>query len=218
MKTIPYWWEQSPLEVPRATNQPAKADVAIVGAGYTGLNAALILARAGLSVVVFEAGQLGEGASTRNGGMVGPSFHKLGIEGLKAMYGEATTNEILRESVGFVDFLESFLKTENIDADFAQHGRFRGALKPAHYDAMARQLEGLQKTCNVSGHMVPKSEQASETGSTRFFGGVVYNQDAGLHPAKYHTGLAQRVRHAGVIILTNTHQCKKLKRLTADFA
>jgi len=204
MKTTPFWWEDAPREKPQYINQPAKADVAIVGAGYSGLNAALVLARAGLSVVVFEAGQLGEGASTRNGGMVGPSFHKLGIEGLKAMYGETTTNAILRQSVGFVDYLEDFLKAEKIDADFVQRGRFLGALKPAHYDAMARQLEGLQKACNVSGYMVPKNEQASETGSTQFFGGVVYHLDAGLHPAKYHAGLAQRVRQAGAVILTNT--------------
>jgi len=204
MKTTPYWWEQAPRENTRSIEMPARVDVAIVGAGYSGLNTAFILARQGLSVAVFEAGQLGEGASSRNGGMVGPSFHKLGIAGLRAQYGEAKTNEILGESVGFVGFLESFLKQENIDADFKRVGRFRGALKPAHFEAMARELESLQLTCGVSGALVNVSDLPSETGSQRFFGGVVYHQDAGLHPAKYHNALATRVRQLGATILPHT--------------
>lgn len=204
MKTTPYWWDDAPGDHSAPEAPPQKTDIAIVGAGYTGLCAALVLARAGLAVTLFEAGRLGEGASSRNGGMVGPSFHKLGIEGLKAKYGEAKTVEILRESVGFVDFLEAFLKTENIEADFARTGRFRGALTPAHYDAMARELDGLKLACDVSGEMVPRKDQAAETGSSRFFGGVVYHRDGGLHPAKYHGALAARVRVAGAQILPFT--------------
>jgi len=204
MKNTPYWWEHAPRESGRSPDMPSEVDVAIVGAGFTGLSAAFILAKAGLSVAVFEAGQLGEGASSRNGGMVGPSFHKLGIAGLKAQYGEIKTNEILAESIGFVDFLESFLDRENINADFKRVGRFRGALRPSHFDAMARELENLQQVCGVSGSMVKPGDQAAETGSRRFFGGVVYDTDGGLHPAKYHDGLAARVRQLGVTILTHT--------------
>jgi glycine/D-amino acid oxidase-like deaminating enzyme len=204
MKTTPYWWEHAPRETALSPELPGEVDVAIVGAGFTGLSAAYILARAGLSVAVFEAGQLGEGASSRNGGMVGPSFHKLGITGLKAQYGESKTNEILAESIGFVDFLESFLERENIDADFKRCGRFRGALRPSHFDAMARELETLQRACGVSGSLVGPADQAAETGSRRFFGGVVYDTDGGLHPAKYHDGLAARVRQLGATILTHT--------------
>ncbi len=204
MKSTPYWWEHAPREAPTVSPLPEKTDIAIIGAGFTGLNAALILARAGVSVTVFEAGELGEGASSRNGGMVGPSFHKLGITGLKAQYGAEKTNEIIRESVGFVDFLEDFIKTEKIDADFVRTGRFRGALKPAHFDMMARELDSLRETCGVSGAMVPRGEQADETGSTGFHGGVVYHSDGGLHPGKYHNGLAAVVRKAGVNILSHT--------------
>lgn len=204
MKTLPYWWEDAPRETTRSSSQPNDTDVAIIGAGFTGLSAALVLARAGLSVTVFEAGQLGEGASSRNGGMVGPSFHKLGIAGLRARYGEEKTNDILRESVGFVDFLDGFLKTEKIDADFSRVGRFRGALKPAHFDSMAQELEILQKVCGVEGKVVSAAEQASETGSDRFSGGIVYETDGGLHPAKFHNGLIARVRQAGAHILSHT--------------
>ncbi len=52
--------------------------------------------------------------------------------------------------------------------------------------------------------MVAQGEQAAETGSARFFGGVVYEQDGGLHPAKYHAGLVQRVKEAGVNLVSDT--------------
>jgi len=201
-KNAPFWWEEAPRETEQRQGLPTKVDVAIVGAGFSGLATALVLARAGVSVAVFEAGQLGEGASSRNGGMVGPSFHKLGISGLRAKYGQEKTNEILRESVGFVGFLKKFLADEKIDADFVQTGRFRGALKSAHLDVMAAQLGDLQKACGVSGEIIALEDQAAETGSKRFSGGVVYHQDGGLHPAKYHAGLANIVRGEGVQILT----------------
>ncbi len=203
-KSAPYWWEDAPREQSVEIAIPDAMDVAVVGAGYSGLCAALELARGGASVVVFEAGVLGYGASTRNGGMLGPSFHKLGIEGLKSKYGVERTNTILRESLGFVDYLRDFLETEGIDADFVQNGRFRGALRAHHYDAMARQLDDLQAAAGVKGAMIPKADQHNETGSPIFHGGVVYDYDAGLHPAKYHDGLVRRAREAGVVIIAQT--------------
>ena len=154
--------------------------------------------------VVFEAGQIGEGASSRNGGMIGPSFHKLGIDGLQAKYGKERTDDIVRESLGFVGNLEKFLKAENIDAELVRNGRFRGALKTQHYDDMQRQLESLQKACGVKGHMVSQKDQATETGSKRYFGGVIYDTDGGLHPAKYHDGLCERVTDAGAVLMSHT--------------
>jgi len=204
MKTTPFWWEEAPRREPTVPSLPGHIDVAVIGSGYTGLSTALVLARAGVRVAVFEKDRLGEGASSRNGGMVGPSFHKLGLTGLKAKYGEEKTHEIVRESVGFVDFLEGFIKTENIDAEFARTGRFRGAWKPAHYDAMARELEDLQKACGVKGIMVPRREQACETGSEKFYGGVVNYADGGLHPGKFHNELVERVKKAGAILLPQT--------------
>lgn len=198
--TNPYWWIEAPREAPEQIDLPKKTDVAIVGSGYSGLCAALVLARGGASVSVFEAGVPGAGASTLNGGMVGPSFHKLGLAGLKNKFGQTRADAIIKESIGFVDFLEQFLEKENIDADFKRTGRFRGALKPEHYDDMVRELDVLQKSIDVKGRMVAKKDQHEETGSTIFHGGLVFDTDGGLHPGKYHDGLMKKVREAGVKI------------------
>ncbi|NOX74072.1 MAG: FAD-dependent oxidoreductase [Alphaproteobacteria bacterium] len=204
MKTTPpYWWEHAPRENTPEITPPAAVDIAIVGAGFSGLSAALTLARAGRSVVLFEAGQLGEGASSRNGGMVGSSFHKLGIAGLQAQYGVEKTNEIIRESIGFVGFIDDFLKAENIDADFKRSGRFRGALSPDHFAKMVSEFQIFHESCGVQGSIVPSGDLAAETGSKRFHGGVVYDMDGGLHPAKFHNGLIAKLRAIGVTIIAN---------------
>jgi glycine/D-amino acid oxidase-like deaminating enzyme len=202
--TSPYWWEAAPRPAPAIQTLPASVNVAIIGAGYTGLNVALVLARAGLKVAVFEARQLGSGASTLNGGMVGPSFHKLGVAGLKAKFGTDRANAILKESLGFVDYLERFLTDEKIDADFSRVGRFSGALQAEHYDAMARELDILKHAIDIKGEMVLRKDQATETGSALFQGGIVYHQDAGLHPGKYHDGLVRRVLAVGAEIYPET--------------
>jgi glycine/D-amino acid oxidase-like deaminating enzyme len=204
MKTTPYWWQDAPQRRSEIIKLPACVDVAVIGSGYTGLCAALVIARGGASVALFESGALGSGASTRNGGMVGPSFHKLGIAGLKNKFGPARADAILRESIGFVDYLENFLEAEGIAADFKRTGRFRGALRPDHYDAMARELEILQESIGVEGVLVAKADQHQETGSPRLHGGIVLHRDGGLHPAKYHDGLVQRVIEAGVMIAPET--------------
>ena len=206
MKTTPIWWE-FPEWAARPTttaSPPAKIDVAIIGAGYTGLNAALVLARAGVSVAVFEAGEFGIGASSRNGGMVGPSFHKLGVNGMKQQFGEDVANGILAESIGFIDHLEAFLKAENIDADFERTGRLLGARRPADLERYKRMLETLQGACDVKGHMVAKQDMQSEIGSQHYEGGLVFPTDGGLNPAKYLAGLAQRVVEASGQIFTKT--------------
>ena len=65
----PYWWEEAP---PRKLGHtpPTRADVVIVGGGFTGLNAAIALRRAGAEVVVLEAEDFGHGASSRHAGHV----------------------------------------------------------------------------------------------------------------------------------------------------
>ena len=84
---------------------PETADVAVIGAGFTGLSAARRLAKAGAKVTVLEGETIGWGASSRNGGMVLPGL-KLGVNQLISMYGRERTQRMYAASVASIDCVE----------------------------------------------------------------------------------------------------------------
>lgn len=198
----PYWWD----EAPRASEEtpiPKKCDVAIVGSGFTGLAAANTLLGNGCSVVVFDRDCPGFGASTRNGGQVGSGNQKFRVKTLIALRGEAKATALLREGTQMLDHIGQLIAAEKIDCDFRQCGRFRGAIRPEHYEAMAGDMEDLRRVAGVESFMVPRIEQRSEIGSDVFFGGSVLPNDASLHPGLYHSGLVRRVKEKGGHIAGN---------------
>ncbi|WP_419902587.1 NAD(P)/FAD-dependent oxidoreductase [Kiloniella sp.] len=199
----PYWWADSRFEPDRFSQEtmpPNKADVIVVGAGYTGLSAAVTLARAGRNVVVLEAERPGWGCSSRNGGLLGPSFHKLGLKGLEQAYGKDKAKAIMRESLDCMRSLVSFIKEEGIDCELNMRGRFRGAAHPKHYDSLARQVETMQKELGLKTHMVTKADQHREIGSDLYHGGAIYEEDGTLQPALLVQALLKKATDAGASI------------------
>ncbi|MEX3012067.1 NAD(P)/FAD-dependent oxidoreductase [Hoeflea sp. TYP-13] len=200
-KHRPFWWDDADLEEQRLAQNPdglpEKTEVLVVGAGYSGLSAAMTLARGGRQVVVIDAEMPGYGCSARNGGLIGPSFHKLGLAGLTAAYGEQKANAILRESMDSLVFLKDLIEREGIDCGLRPEGRFRGAMRPKAYDALLREAESLHKSVGLRFTPVPKSEQHREIGSDYYHGGVVFPDDGHLQPAKLAIGLCNRAREAG---------------------
>jgi len=198
IKTTPFWWEDAPL--PGLAEPPAaETDVAVIGAGYTGLSAALTLARAGRSVQVLEAETPGMGASTRNGGMLSDLL-KPGLGTLTKRYGRDRALALMREARAAQGWLEAFIAEEGIACDYARSGGFAGALRPTQYEAMARDLETVRKALGDDGEMVPKAEVRREVGTDLYVGGRLSHRRGGLNPARYHAGLLQRALAAGVRI------------------
>ena len=202
MKEVPYWWEEAPPTPGDTPAMPTSADVAVVGSGYTGLSAALTLARAGRSVVVFDSDTPGIGASSRNGGMLG-SWLKPSLDTLTRRYGPEAARALFAESREAYDFLGRFIADEDIECDYAETGAFTGIVKPAQYEAMARETERLSRTIGVEADMVPRSEVRNEIGTDIYCGGRVTHRRAGLHPARYHAGLIGRVRESGATVAGN---------------
>lgn len=203
MRTEPYWWEHARPTVTEASELPARVDVAVVGSGYTGLSAALTLARSGRSVIVFDDGVPGAGASSRNGGMLGYAL-KPSLSTLTRRYGAAQAKALLAEAREGYDFLQHFIAEEAIDCDYAESGAFTGIVKPAQYEALARETEALSRATGYEAYMVPKSEVRDEIGTDLYCGGRVMPRRAGLHPARYHAGLIDRVRRSGARVDGNS--------------
>ena len=199
-KQTPYWWDTAPLEAASDISLPKEVDVAVVGSGYTGLHAAIQTAQAGRTTVVLEAEALGYGASTRNGGQIStsikPSFPKL-----VQKYGIKLAEEILGEGKASLDFINSFIHSENIDCDFQVVGRFHGAHTPRKYESLARGITTNSNVFSDEAFMVPQSEQYKALGTDAYFGGIVFPHHASLHPAKYHKGLLGIARKRGAQIV-----------------
>jgi glycine/D-amino acid oxidase-like deaminating enzyme len=203
----PFWHDDTPAAGPDlsrpAADLPERLETLVIGAGYSGLSAALTLARAGRDVTLVDSDAIGHGCSSRNGGQIGPSFHKLGLRGLTHAFGMNTAHAILAESVQSLAYLQSLIRTNSIDCDLQQGiGRFKGANHPRHYDEIARANRDLAKSTGLEFEMVPRAEQHREIGSDHYHGGTVYRDDGMLHPARYVLGLARICAAHGVRIHT----------------
>ena len=202
MRETSQWWDNVGEVEQAAAALPTKVDIAIVGSGYTGLCAALELARAGRSVAVFEAERLGFGCSTRNGGQVSAHM-KPGLHDLARRHGEQKALAILRTGYEAYEFLSGFLAAEGIDCDFRKTGHFLGAHTPGSYETIARSEPAEVRRFGYEAYAVPRAEQRAEVGTDAFHGGVVYPDAAQLDPARYHRGLLDRVIGAGAGVHAN---------------
>jgi glycine/D-amino acid oxidase-like deaminating enzyme len=198
-KTDPYWWDAAPRPAPVEAALPARADVAIVGSGHTGLSAALTLARAGRQVVVLEAETPGHGASTRNAGYIGRTLYSKFTK-LEKRLGTAKAAALTREGVAAHEYIVHLIEREQLACGFEYRGRFIAADTPSHYDTMARELEAVRRIAPMEGHMVPRSEQRSEIGSDYYHGGQVLMGTGALHPGLYQSELMDRVVRAGAAV------------------
>jgi glycine/D-amino acid oxidase-like deaminating enzyme len=199
-KPLPYWWERTPPpDLPEA-ELPRRVDALVIGSGYTGLNAALQLARGGRETLVLDKEAAGFGCSTRNGGQVGASI-KPSFSELAAKHGETRARDILHEGQRSLAWLGEFLAAERIDCDFRVCGRFHAAHSARQYQALAQSLADAPKGIDVDAELVPPAEQAREIGGDTYHGGIVYTRHAALNPARFHRGLLERARIAGARVI-----------------
>jgi glycine/D-amino acid oxidase-like deaminating enzyme len=199
----PYWWRAAPHNEEPAAAPPPSTDVAIIGSGFTGLVAALHLARAGRQVTVFEAREPGYGASTRNAGYVGRTL-KHGFGELVESHGLPFATQIYGELMEAFLAVKQTVESENIACHYSQQGRLLLATSSTMYEAMGREFALREKHLREPFAMVSRAEQTKEIGTGRYFGGVKIEDHAGLHPGLYHQGLLDAARVAGVTIAAHT--------------
>lgn len=199
-KATPYWWERSPRPDLGEPPLPASVDVAVVGSGYTGLCAALEVARAGRSTLVLDAEDAGWGCSTRNGGQISTSI-KPDYETLSRRHGREAAFAILKEGHNALAWIGDFIADEGLDCDFRVPGRFHAAHSPRHYERLARAIANQPKGLEVPAHAVPRAEQRRELGTDAYYGGVVYEKHASLDPARFHRELLDRALGAGTTVI-----------------
>ncbi|WP_199221287.1 FAD-binding oxidoreductase [Maritimibacter sp. 55A14] len=195
----PYWWEGA--ETPALTTDlPERADILVIGAGYTGLSAAIAAHDCGASVCVVDAEAPGRGASTRNGGMVG-AHPRLGWDALAKSFGGEVADALFAEATPALDFVRDLIAREGIDCDFRQTGRVQLAWTRVHFEAQQRLAAHVRAKSDVKAEILDRAALAREIGTGRYFGGILFPEHGALHPRKYHDGLLAAVLRRGVPVL-----------------
>ena len=215
MKLTSYWLDSAPPFASSAAGPPhGDADVVVVGAGFTGLSAALALARKGARVAVLEAGAVINAASGRNGGMCNNGFAQ-DFHGLSTRLGLDRAISLYQAFDAAVSKVESIVTEEEIKCDFKRVGKLKLAAKPQHYVKLARSQELLARHVDPETRMLPRREMHTEIGSDRYYGGLIFEKSAGMHMGRFGHGLAEAAVRRGALIYQNA-PVTGLRRLTGQ--
>jgi glycine/D-amino acid oxidase-like deaminating enzyme len=198
-----FWLDTVEMPAAPALPLPQSVDVAVLGAGFTGLSAARTLAKRGASVAVLEAETIGWGASSRNGGMVLTGL-KLPVTKLISRYGMEATRRFFAASLASIDCVEQLVREEAIDCNFSRCGHLEVACKPRHFAEFRRNAERIALEFGHPIRLVPRKALQEEIGSSVYHGGLVDDSSAGLNPARYVAGLARAALKAGASIFERT--------------
>jgi glycine/D-amino acid oxidase-like deaminating enzyme len=191
---------------------PERADVVIVGGGYTGTVAALQLARSGATVVLIERHSLGWGASTRNGGIVHPGL-KWGRAALQHRYGEELGGRVFQDGVNAFFTAERFVIDEGFDCDYRRSGLAILAWSAGQMDGLEEELSEF-RAAGLRGRAYRGAEVHQELGSNIYPGGIAIEESGMIHPGRYMAGIVAAAQAAGV----DLHSGTPVERIEVDRA
>ncbi len=203
MNPKPFWIDTAPAFNGGASGRPSgHSDVVVVGGGFTGLSAALSLAKRGIGTKLLEAHHVVSAASGRNGGHCNNGL-ALDFASIAERFGLERAREMYRAFDAGVDLIGTLATREAIDCDFTRSGKLKLAAKTAHFDGLKRTQEILAREVDVDTAIIEKSALSSEIGSDLYVGGMLQKRSASLHVGKFGIGLAHAAQRAGAVIHEN---------------
>ena len=205
---VPSYWEASAPPPPQDNGPLTGAqscEIAVIGGGFCGMSAAYHLAKDhGRDVRVLEANHLGWGASGRNGGFCCLPSAKLGVADMVGKFGEEATRAFYRSQLEAIDLVDRLGREEAIDYDRQGSGFYDVAHRPEAAPGLKTYGEAL-KSVGVQTRLLSKEEFAAEGHrGTEQFGALHIQHGFGLHPLKFHRGLATAALKRGATVHGNT--------------
>ncbi len=199
------WWDET-IAAPDwpVLRGDLDADVVIIGGGFTGLSAALHLARAGTSVIVLEAQSPGWGASGRNGGFCCQGGAKLGQAAMARRFGPEDAATYYRAERDSVALVAGLLDQLGIDADTHSAGETQMAHNARAMKSLRLQAARMAESEDAPAILIEQQDLAAHGLNGLFHGALTTPIGFGLNPRKYLFGLAKGAGQAGALLFQNS--------------
>ena len=188
---------EPPVECPPFEGE-RRADVAVVGGGYTGLSTALHLKEAGADTVLLEAREPGWGASGRNGGQVIAGL-KYEPEELERLFGPEIGGRLWRISGAAPDFLYALIRRFDIRCDLVNEGWIQPAVGQRGLDLAAARA-GQWSARDADCELLDRDQVAAMTGATGYQGGWIDRRGGAVQPLALARGMARACVSLGVSV------------------
>jgi gamma-glutamylputrescine oxidase len=186
----------------------SRADVVVIGAGYTGCHAALELAERGYKVVVLEAERVGWGASGRNGGQLCTGFAR-GQDGIEKAMGKDDAKQLFALAEEAKALAKARIAKHGIACDLKE-GYLYAAFKERQMAELSAEAESMARDYGYSAlRVLGRSEIRAEVDSEAYVGGLFDATAGQLHPLNYALGLAAAAEGAGATL----HEASRVTRL-----
>jgi len=175
--------------------ESVRAEIAVIGAGYTGLSAALHLSEAGRDVVVLEAADVGERASGLNGGQVIPGT-KYDPDALEAMFGPRLGPQVVRTVAAGPDLVFELIRKHEIACAAVRTGWIQPATSAEALETIRSRVQQWRRR-GAAVELLSAEETARLTGSQRYSGGWIDRRGGTVQPLSFVRGLARVAQRAG---------------------
>jgi len=192
-----------------------RTQAVVIGAGYTGLSAALHLAESGREVIVLEAMDIGERASGLNGGQVIPGV-KVDPDNIEMLLGPYAGGRLVTTAAAGPDMVFDLIARHGIECDAIRTGWIQPATSDGALAQLARRAEQWWRR-GVAIEVLSRREVLQLTGSARYCGGLLDRRGGNLQPLAYVRGLAHAVLRTGARIFTRS-PALRLARLSGAWS
>ena len=194
-KPVNSYWEDTTKEnfnLGKLTKD-IKSEVAVIGGGYTGLLCAInLIENYNLDVVLLEAGKIGWGASSRNGGFCSFPPIKTSFKNLQKIYGKDETKKFFKNSVEGSNYTKDIISKYNIDCEVTGDSNFILAHHPNKFKQIKEQAEVYKNEFGIESQIYSKEEfKTIGHGGTEQFGALSYKPGFAINPLKFVNGIAK---------------------------